>query len=55
LLDFDEFVKNPTTAIASQYHIYRIAVFSFNKDHLYYFLVPEKWTDKQAILHQFGK
>jgi hypothetical protein len=35
--------------------IYRIAVFNFSKDDKYRFLVPECWTDKEAIIHQFNK
>jgi hypothetical protein len=41
--------------IEQSYNIYRIAKFSFRKDDSYYFLVPEGWTDKEAVLFQFSK
>ena len=52
----EDFRNNRTPRdLTLNYYLYRIAVFHFNKDEYYKFLVPNEWTDKQAILYQFGK
>lgn len=52
-IDFDP-DKIPELITVS-YNLYRISYFSFSKDDRYWFLVPEKWTDRRAIVHQLEK
>lgn len=49
--------KFPSTMedIAEEIVIYRITYFCFSIDDHYFFLVPERWTDKEAIIYQFRK
>lgn len=52
----EDWVNKTLPEVMTQpYNIYRIAVFNFKKEDQYYFLVPENWTDKEAILFQFSK
>lgn len=38
-----------------QYHIYIVSSFNFSKDDIYKFLIPQGWSNKEAILFQFNK
>lgn len=37
------------------YLIYKVATFCFKSGDYYWFLIPENWTNKEAMLHQFAK
>lgn len=49
-------VSEPLPDIAEcNYIYYRLACLNLSKDERLLFLVPENWTDRQAIEHQFRK
>lgn len=58
-LSIADFMKSPREVldetIAANYLVYKISTFHFSKDDRYDFLIPEDWTNKQAVLHQFAK
>lgn len=40
------------------YFIYKVSSFTFsskNKYDVYHFLIPHDWSNREAMLHQFGK
>ena len=55
LASIEEFDPTDLKTIAVHYDIYKVAAFNFAKDDEHLFLIPERWTDKEAILHQFCK
>ncbi|MDE2031364.1 MAG: hypothetical protein KGI58_03865 [Patescibacteria group bacterium] len=51
ITDYVEDLKSMTV----EFYLYKIACLHFSKDDKMQFLIPHDWSDKQAILYQFGK
>lgn len=53
-IDFKSLKNVPDIGEVS-YLIYKVATFCFKSGDYYYFLIPENWTNKEAVIHQFSK
>lgn len=55
VVDFPQSYEEIANNITVKYSIYIVNAFYFSKDDRYWFLIPEGWTNREAMVYQFNK